>query len=311
MIANFFNNAKPLNSVIFLVTLVCFFVLAQFNIDFKPFTIELLTLKLGSLLILATLFFVYRFVINRNKLTLINSYALLFICLSLGFFYTALADFKVLISQLFLALAFRRIYSLRSSLNIKEKIFDSSFLIAISSLFFFENSYFMLLVYVALFVFIRSNWYYFIIPIIGFLVPYFLIYVYSLGTDSFSYFDKITAISFSFNLGILSHIKFLVIIDILFLTGLIGYIRNTLKTTEFSNEFRALWELILAHFILATFLVFTSNSFGIEKGLYIIFPFGIIMANYLQTIGKKVLKELIVIGFLCLTLGSIIYNFVP
>jgi len=127
----------------------------------------------------------------------------------------------------------------------------------------------------------------------------------------FSYFNKITAISLSVNLDLLNHTKFLVIIDIIFLAGSFGYIRKTVKTTEFSNEFRALWVLVLAHFIIATFLVFTGNSFGLDKALYIIFPFGIIMANYLQTIEKKWMKELVVLFFVSLTLGGIVYSFVP
>jgi len=57
--------------------------------------------------------------------------------------------------------------------------------------------------------------------------------------------------------------------------------------------------------------MFTGVNFTLDKALYIIFPFGIIMANYLQTIEKKWLKELLVFFFVGLTLSSIIYNFVP
>jgi len=291
--------------------LIVFFVLAHLNINFNFSSLEFWSLKILDILLLLSLFFIYNFIITKNKLTLTNSYALLFICLSFGLFYTALTDSKILISQVILALSFRRIYSLRSNQSIKEKLFDSSFLIAVSSLFFFENSYFIVLIYVALFAFLRTNWYYFIIPIVGFLVPYFLIYIFALGTDSFSYFNKITAISLSVNLDLLNNTKLLVIIDIVFLAGSFGYIRKTVKTTEFSNEFRALWSLVLAHFIMAIFLVFTGVNFTLDKALYIIFPFGIIMANYLQTIEKKGLKELLVFFFVGLTLSSIIYNFVP
>jgi len=311
MIANFFNNAKPIKSIILLSVLFIFYFLAHFNIEINLYSFEFWSTKLGGLFLLTSLFFIYNFIITKNKLTLTNSYALLFICLLLGILYPILSLTKVLLSQFFLALSFRRIYSLRTSNGINEKLFDSAFLIAISSFLYMGNSYFIILVYIALFVFQRTNWRYFIIPIIGFLIPYFLTYVYALGFDSFSFFNNITDVSFSFNLGIIKQPSTFLIVDILFLTGCLTYILKTIRTTEFSNEFRALWSLVLAHFLIASFLIFTGVSFGLEKLIYIVFPYGIIMANYMQTIEKKGLKELLVFLFVGLTLGNIIYNFVP
>jgi len=311
MIANFFNNAKPIKSIILLSVLFIFYFLAHFNIEINLYSFEFWRTKLGGLFLLASLFFIYNFIITKNKLTLANSYALLFICLLLGVLYPILSLTKVLLSQLFIVLSFRRIYSLRTSNGINEKLFDSAFLIAISSFIYLENVYFIILVYTALFVFQKTNWRYFIIPIIGFLTPYFLTYIYALGFDSFSFFNKITEVSFSFNIDVLKQIPSFVYIDILFLTGCLAYILKTIRTGEFSNEFRALWSLVLAHFLIASFLIFTGVSFGLEKLIYIIFPYGIIMANYLQTIDKKWVKELVVFFFVGLTLGSVIYNFVP
>ncbi len=311
MIANFFNTAKPINTVILLITLLLFYILAHLGLDSALFSPKFLGLKLFGFLLLMSLFFVYGFIINKNRLSATNSYALLFICLSIGLFYPALVFHKILISQLFLALSFRRIYSLRSNHNIREKLFDSAFLIAVSSLFYIENAYFMLLIYIALLVFQKSYWHYFIIPLVGFLLPYFLIYIYALSFNSFSYFDKITDVTFSFNTDVIKQPSVFIYLDIIFLTGCIAYIRKTIKTSEFNNEFRTLWGLLLAHFIVASLLVFTGNTFDLGKAIYIVFPYGIIMANYIQTIRKKWLKELLVFLFTSLTVGSIIYNFMP
>lgn len=311
MIANFFNNAKPIKNIILLLALFIFYILAHINIEVNLYSFQFWSTKLGGLLLLIALFFIYNFIITKNKLTLTNSYGLLFICLILGVFYPILSLPKVLIAQLFLALSFRRIYSLRTSNGINEKLFDGAFLIAISSFFYIGNAYFMILVYVALFLFKRTNWRYFIIPLVGFTLPYFLTYIYALSFDSFSFFNSITDASFSFNFGIIKQASTFLIVDILFLTGCLTYIVKTIRTTEFSNEFRALWTLVLAHFLIASFLIFTGVNFSSEKAVYIIFPYGIIMANYLQTIEKKGLKELVIFLFIGLTLGSIIYNFVP
>ena len=94
MIANFFNNAKPIKSVILLIMLIVFFVLAHLNINFNFSSLEFWSLKILDILLLLSLFFIYNFIITKNKLTFTNSYALLFICLSFGLFYTALTDSK-------------------------------------------------------------------------------------------------------------------------------------------------------------------------------------------------------------------------
>lgn len=311
MIANFFNNAKPIKSIILLFVLIVFYVLAHFVIEINFFSLEFWSVKFGGLLLLIALFFVFNFIITKNKLSLSNSYSLFFICLSFGLFFPLLSVPKVIISQLLLALSFRRIYSLRTNTGINAKLFDSSFLIAVSSFIYFENAYFLILVFTALFVFQKTNWRFFIIPLVGFTLPYFLTYIYALGFDSFSFFNKITDVSFSFNRGIIKQPSTFLFLDILFLTGCLAYIIKTYKTTEFSNEFRALWSLVLAHFLIAVFLIFTGTIFSLEKAVYIVFPFGIIMANYIQTIKKKWVKELIVLLFVGLTIGSIIYNFMP
>lgn len=311
MIANFFNKAKPINFVVLIIMLVIFFITAHLRIAVKFNSFEFWVQKMGELFLLLVIFFIFNFIVTKNKLTLNNSYALLFICLGLGLFYPVLGLSKVLISQLFIALSLRRIYSLRTNTDVNGKIFDSAFLIAISGFFYFENIFFIILLYMALVVFQRTNWRYYVIPIIGFIIPYFLIYLYALSFNTFSFFNAITKVSFLFNGGIIKHPTFFLYVDIIILTGCVAYIVKTIRTTEFSNEFRALWSLVLTHFVLAGFLIFTGDKFSLDKVFYIVFPFGVIMANYLQTIEKKWVKELIVFFFVFLTLGSVIYNFVP
>ena len=311
MIANFFNRAKPINNIVLLIVLLLFYILSHFSITLNLSSFDFWLANIGGLFMLSALFFLFNFIISKNKLTLSNSYSLLIICLSFGLFLPLLSMPKVILSQLLLALSFRRIYSLRTNTGINAKLFDSSFLIAVSSFIYFENAYFLILVYTSLFVFQRINWRFFIIPLVGFTLPYFLTYIYALGFDSFSFFNSVTEVPFSFNLGIIRQASYFIIVDIFFLTGCLAYILKTIRTTEFSNEFRALWSLVLAHFLIAVFLIFTGASFSLYKVVYIIFPFGIIIANYMQTIDKKWVKELVIFLFVGLTIGSMIYNFVP
>lgn len=311
MIANFFNKAKPIDSVILIIMLLVLYFLSQYEIQIHSYSFSFFVQRISEVLLIITLFFIFNFIIVKNKLTLTNNFALLFICLGFAVFYPLLSMPKLLLSQLFLALAFRRIYSLRTSMAASQKVFDSAFLIAVSSFFYFENSFFLLLLFIALLVFQKTNWRYFVIVIIGFVLPYFLVYVYALAFNSFSFFNSLVNVKLIFNTALIKHVAYFITADVIFLTGCLAFIVKTIKTSEFSNEFRSLWSLVLAHFILATVLIFTGKTFSLEKTVYIIFPYGVIMANYIQTIQKNGFKESVVYLFIGATLASVFYNFVP
>jgi hypothetical protein len=80
---------------------------------------------------------VFNFIISKNKLTLDNLYGLLIGVILLGTFYESLFSTNLLLSNIFLLLAFRKIYSLSSNLNTKIKLFDAAFWIGIASLIYF------------------------------------------------------------------------------------------------------------------------------------------------------------------------------
>ena len=125
--------------------------------------------------------FVINFIIRKNALTEDNSYAILFYILLVCYFPNSFVNEGVFISNFILLLAFRRIYSLRSSIQTKEKIFDSAFWIGIATLFYVWSLFYLILVYAAIFIFRKIDWRNFIIPLVGVLTPIFLSYTYLLA----------------------------------------------------------------------------------------------------------------------------------
>jgi hypothetical protein len=103
------------------------------NINQSP--ISYFTLFGVFFLFLAT-FFVYVFIITKNDLTQKNSFAALYLCLFIGiipqFFLTPI----VMLSNLFVLLGLRRIFSLKKNLNTKKKLFDAGFWIALATIFY-------------------------------------------------------------------------------------------------------------------------------------------------------------------------------
>lgn len=311
MIANFFNKANPFNIFLLIPFIILIFGLAVYHLPFDSFTWLFWLLKSADLGLIFVLMAIYYFIVDKNRLTFSNHFGLLFFCLLFGLFYPILIQTKFLVIQVILAFAFKRIYSLRINQNIKEKLFDSALLIGIATMFFQESGFFILLSYAAILAFRRAYWNFVFIPIIGFITPYFLIYIYSLSTGDFNFFNNIFFYKINFNLELFQQIPLLIYIGIIFVIGLINFMICNVKTSNFNNEFRGLWRLIFAHFLVAGILLFFGNSTTIFNAVYLIFPTGIIMANYIQTITIKWRKEVLVFILIALVLTGYIYNFRP
>ena len=136
MITSFFRTSKPLHYLIFLVLFFAIFVFQSFynhNINQSP--ISYLTL-FGVFFLFLVTFFVYVFIITKNDLTQKNSFAALYLCLFIGiipqFFLTPI----VMLSNLYVLLGLRRIFSLKKNLNTKKKLFDAGFWIALATIFY-------------------------------------------------------------------------------------------------------------------------------------------------------------------------------
>lgn len=311
MLANFFNKAKPANYVLITLLFVVLYILAFFNSDITTYTFKIIMLKLIDIFLLLFMMFLYNFIIFKNKLTANNHFGILFISLLFGALYPILIHTKILLAAVLLGLAFRRIYSLNIHNNLKNKLFDSGFLIALSSFFFQENTVFIVLVYFAILAFRHFKWNFIFIPIVGFATPYFLSYIYSLGSNNWYFFNKIFKLNIAFSLDILNNKLFLFYTVIIVLLSSFSYILFTIKSKVFSNKFKALWILVLEHFILSLLLLFLGNKSNFYNSTLLIFPSGVILANYAGMISKKWVKEIFIILLVTLSLSSIIYSFVP
>ena len=135
IIANFFNQTKPINFLV-LSLLVLLIFLSSLIQGYEGETSLFFFVKYGLFLLAAILtVFVLNFIIRKNALCEDNSYALLFYILLWGMFPNSLLNGGVFVSNFILLFAFRRLYSLRSPLRTQEKIFDSAFWIGIASIF--------------------------------------------------------------------------------------------------------------------------------------------------------------------------------
>jgi len=294
MITRFFSTSKPIHLV-----LVSFFVLGLFLVVRLGYYSEginatqiLKELVLYSITLLSI--FVLSFFVNKNNLTKQNSFKILFFSLFLACIPETIQHGNIIISNVFILFAIRRIISLRSNLNIKKKLFDAAFWITLASLFYFWAILFLILVFAALIFYSIgqvNNW---IIPFIGIItvilivVSYYIVTENSYG-DIFMYLDD-----FGFDFSNYNKSSLIISITIILSLGLWALFFYTRKLQDKSRAYRPSFILILIALIIGTAIVILAPSKNGSEFVFLFAPLAIIMTNYIESIKETWFAEVFV-----------------
>ncbi|MEN8187947.1 MAG: DUF6427 family protein [Bacteroidota bacterium] len=308
MIANFFNKSRPINFlVLFILSFIVYIAAAIYNFSGDVSVSFFIRSSIHYILYLL-LIFLHNFITRKNSLTESNTYALLVLILLFAVFPTGITNQEILISNLFLFFSFRRIYSLRTSTEVVSKLFDAGFWVGVAFLFYSWSLTFLILIYFAILFFRKLQWNYFIIPIIGFITPVFLYFVYLFTIGDVYLFNNLWIFEFSFdfsNYNVL-HLLFPLGVVLVYIIWTIYPTLNGLLNAK--KEFKATFTLLLFHLFLAVVIIFISPIKDGSEFLFIFFPFSILITNYLQIVTDYWFKETILI---ILVLLSITVYFLP
>ncbi len=300
MIANFFNKTKPINFLVLSVLLTIVFIIGNLTTTNNDITLYYFLKKSFFLFLLILSIFIINFIIRKNAITDDNSYAILIYILFFGIFPFSFSDGHILAANLILLFAYRRIYSLRSILKPNEKIFDSSFWIGLASLFYTWSFVYLLLLFLAIFLFNKLTWKNIIIPFIGFITPIFLYYTYLLLTNDVSYFNNFLELPHSFQFY--PYLEYNFLIPIIFIAAF-SFISITPLTKKFllaKIDFKSTWFVLLSHLTVALVVVLLAPKKDGSELSFLFFPLSILFANYIQITEKNWLKELVLFNFLVL-----------
>lgn len=298
MIANFFEKTKPIHAIFISVLFLVYYILAIVFVEKPTFSVGMVFTKVGFLFFFLVLFFLIRFINRKNQLSDLNSYVLLVLALLFGVFPKTMEVQSIFYAHFFLILAFRRIYSIKTNKNIKQKIFDSAFWIGIATLFYNWSSLFLILIFMAIIVYKKQEIRNFIIPIVGFFTPLFLAFTYFFVTDDVIEFNRKLSFEFSFIFDFNLALLFLLILSIIAIIG-VGLKINSLK-----NDLKISWLLVIFHLLIAIAVVILSPNKNGQELLFLFFPIAIIIANFIGILSNKILKEVLVIGLLLLSFSS-------
>ena len=303
MIANFFNETKPINFMVLLIMMFLTYVISiifTFPIEFSLFYF---LNKSFYLLLVIFMLFVFDFIIRKNALTDDNSIALFFYVILFGFFPLSFDNNDLLISNLFLLFSFRKIYSLRTQIRTNEKIFDSAFWRGIASMFYAWSFIYIILVYLAIRIFHKSDPRNIFIPLIGFFVPISILYIYFLMTDQTDVFYSFWQLDYSFSFNNYLKNKYLIPLLFIVLLAIVSIFPTTKKSLIAKQDFKATWYILIAQIVLSLFIVLVAPLKNGSEAIFLFFPLSILYANYIQDIEKYWLKESILIFTLLIYFG--------
>ena len=295
MISSIFGKTKPINFIIVLSFLFAAYWLVQFlffEITFEGY--QLLT-QVVSLVFLLLSIFVVDFIVKRNKITAANSFAILFYTLLFLMFPEALSDENTIICSFFLLLATRKLISIRSLKNIKLKIFDATFWILISSLFYEWTVLYLILVFAAIYIYEPKNTRNWLVPFVAIFTVSVISYVVLVLTNNSTFFND--------------HYQFIIEFDSAYFsewnnsTKLICYIAVSLFTFVFAFlKFGKVglgqivtMRLIGISFLIGLLLKGLTSAEGVYPILLTFFPAVVFITNYIEALKKSNVKEVVLI----------------
>ncbi|MBI9039790.1 MAG: hypothetical protein JEY78_00220 [Lutibacter sp.] len=243
------------------------------------------------------------FILKKNNLTLDNLYGLLLIVLLLGAFSETMFTNKIIFSNLILILSYRKVYSIKSGINIGAKLFDAGFWIGIATIIYPHSILFIFLLFIAITIYQKVYFKNFIIPLIGLITPLFLYFTYAF------YFDKEAAFYDLFNLNIgldftsYNQLKLLMPITFLITITLWSLVVVSPKIVLVSNNLRMSWNILINQLLVAILVVFIAPLKNGSELFFLLFPSAIIIANFLQKSQSSNFKNLILYLFFAISIS--------
>jgi len=304
MIANFFNKTKLVTVFSIVVALFIYYFTATFLLHSGELSLQFLVKRVGFFFWLVLFLLIVSFIIKKNKLTKDNSYALILMVFLLGIFPEAMFSYPIVFANIALMLGFRKIYSLRSGLDTKLKLFDACFWIGIATLIYSWSILYFLLVYVSMIIHQKLTVKNLFIPIVGFVIPMLIYFTYCL------YFENVTfyyaRFNYEMNLDFSSYTSLLkLLIPVLFLMVVLlwSLIKVTPKVVSVRNNFKFSWDVLINHLLISVVIALLAPTKNGSELFFIIFPSGVIISNLMQLTKSKIFKNLILYAFLLISIG--------
>jgi hypothetical protein len=305
MLTRFFSHSKPIAFVIISILFAVTFFIENFLSNSEEVSTSFAINKIGILAVFLFIIFLLNFLVKRNKIHKSNSYAVSsFVFLSIAF-PELLRSSEFILSYLFLLLSMRKILSLKTNKAVKQKIFDSGFLLMISILFEPFHLFFLIFIYFGVIMYASQNYRHFIIPLFGMIVAFVLYTSFILIVENsfvnysiyLPHFGGIESLFTNFKYSILLSLSLLFLLWVIIQFPKI-YNRSKLHESESIT-------LVLVFLVVSLAVLLLNKTLISVDIIYLIFPLSILIGNYFQLkTTKKWTKEI----FYALMLSGVVFS---
>ncbi|EHQ42496.1 DUF6427 family protein [Myroides odoratus] len=302
MLASIFSKTRPINYIMLTLLIVTgygLFIGLDFSIEWTTFEI----IKRGGVLVLLLLMmYISQFIVSRNRLVDDSAYVPLIFTSFLFIFPTSFENVRVIVASYFILLALRRIFSLHSLKQSKEKLLDASLWICFASLFHFWSILYFILLFYAIAFFGAKDYRNWIIPLVSFLGASIFLSLYLLIQEVhfIDWWTERVQISFDFMYfdNVYQNIALAVFVSIALLYAVSQALAIKSKPYNMQNTYK---KIILSFLIGAViYVVSAEKSNGLL--LFTFFPLAILGANYIESIPQRWRKEANVYSVFCIGL---------
>lgn len=295
MITSFFRKSALFNYAFLILVLICFFLIYQINQSEWTNTATCYLQNFGKIGLLIGAIFTTDFISNKNGLSKGSAFTVLVYILMLLFFPTVFSNTKLLVANIFIVFALRRIISMQSLKVTKEKIFDASLWIFVAALFQFWSVLFILLVFISIFFHVARDYRNWIIPFLAFIAVAILYLLYttistSAGIEAFISSSK-TNFSLDYFTNKYQNISFSIVVTI----GLFFLITMVLSFPKQPVMTLSSYKKIATAFLIGCAVFFISDAKSNELLLFICAPISIMAMNYLEQVKSKIQSDFILL----------------
>ena len=291
MIASIFSKSKPINFVIVFIIMAMAFIKA--NQPFFKASMSLVAFTEHILLFFASYFLVLtsNFIVEKNNLTKNNHFQILLFGLFVLMFPQSTLEKDIIFANFFVLLGMRRVLSLRTPTQTKNKLFDAAFWFGIAALFYFWAILFFVLIFIALLLHTDNrikNW---IVPFVGLATVFVLFTSLSivLYDDFFEIFKPSPAVSYDYSHY--NQLQYLIAITVLLSFGVWSSIFFMKIIKKKKKDIRPSLKIVFIALLVGFVVSVLAPKKNGSEFLFLFAPLSIIITNYIEIIEEQWFKE--------------------
>ncbi|WP_221259451.1 DUF6427 family protein [Flavobacterium okayamense] len=293
MITNIFEKTRPLNYLILAIALLVCFCLYFYSNGLLNDGWSSLGYGALYFVISVSSLALINFITLKNTLTKNNNFSVLLFFLFILFSPKIFSNGEILLSNFFLLLALRRLISLKSMKEPKEKLFDASFWIFIAALFHFWSIVYILLVFISIILHVSRDFKNWLIPFIAL----FSVVVLFFGVNL--YFDKsLTQYLFaqsylSFDFTYFETVYQNIALALFASISLLFFISMILTINTKALNLQSSYKKVLFSFVLGVTIYILSANKDNSCLMFCFAPLAIMGGNFIEGLQNKLLKEIV------------------